>query len=74
LFEQGSKPKVTAVVNGVQAGEWELDRTGLFILEADVQEVDEYQVAIEVSPVWKFPPDERQLTVTLSMIRLTPRD
>lgn len=74
LFEQGSKPKVTAVVNGVRAGEWELDRTGLFILEADVQEVDEYQVAIEVSPVWKFPPDERQLTVTLSMIRLTPRD
>jgi len=74
LFAQGSTPQATASVNGRKVGEWQLDRTGLFILEADLPDAAEYQVAITVSPVWQFPPDERRMTVTLSMIRLTPRD
>ena len=61
-------------MNGTQVGEWNLDRTGLFILEADVPAASEYQVSIEASPVWQLPPDERSLTLTLSMLRLTPRD
>ncbi|HXJ42492.1 MAG TPA: hypothetical protein VNH18_24645 [Bryobacteraceae bacterium] len=74
LFAQATKPRIVASVNGTQVGEWQLDRTGLFILEADVPAASEYQIAIEASPVWQLPPDERRLTVTLSMLRLTPRD
>ncbi|MCU1330384.1 MAG: Methyltransferase type 11 [Bryobacterales bacterium] len=74
LFAQGSTPKAVATVNGAVVREWQIDRTGLFILEADVPDAAEYQVTIQITPAWKLPPDERELTVTLSMIRLTPRD
>jgi ubiquinone/menaquinone biosynthesis C-methylase UbiE len=74
LFAQGTAPRAIASVNGTPVGEWPIERTGLFILEADIPDANEYEVKIEVTPAWKLPPDERQLTVTLSMIRLTPRD
>jgi len=51
-----------------------LHRTGLFVFEADVPEAAEYLVEIQAQPVWRAPGDERDLTVTLSMIRLVLRE
>jgi hypothetical protein len=61
-----------ATVNGRRAGQWTLERTGLFILECDLPDAPDYQVEIAASPVWSAPPDARALTVNLSMIRLVP--
>lgn len=70
-FQHGS-PQVTINVNGQRVGQWPLDRTGLFILEAEVPEAKEYQVEVLASPVWQVPADRRAFTVNLSMLRLVP--
>ena len=70
---QGIPGEVRATVNGVQAGAWKLDRTGLFMLEADIPEADEYIVEISASPVFRVDTDDRAFTVNLSMIRLVDR-
>ena len=66
--------ELRVLVNGQAAGEWKLDRPGLFIIEADVMDGPEYRVTIQASPVWRAPGDRRDLTVNLSMIRLVPRE
>jgi hypothetical protein len=71
-FEQGQPVRVEALVNGRRAGHWTLDRVGLFVLEAGLPAASGYQVEILASPCWKSPPDDRILTVNLSLIRLTP--
>jgi hypothetical protein len=73
MFTAG-KPQVEARVNGVRAGHWTLDRVGLFVLEADVPQADEYKVELLTQPEWRAPGDFRALTVNISMIRLVPRD
>ncbi|HYP12778.1 MAG TPA: class I SAM-dependent methyltransferase [Bryobacteraceae bacterium] len=74
LFQQGKPVVIDIKANGTRAGRWELDRTGLFLLEADLPDAPEYRIEVDCSPHWKAPGDERELTVNLSMIRLTPRD
>ena len=66
----GVPGEVRARVNGVPIGEWKLERPGLFVLEADVTEADEYLLEIEASPTFKVETDDRIFTVNLSMIRL----
>jgi hypothetical protein len=73
-FQQGKPVVIDVSANGVSAGHWTLDRNGLFVLEADLPEADEYHLAIAVSPEWQGPNDARKLTVTLSMLRLIPQD
>jgi hypothetical protein len=73
-FRKGENPQITVNVNGQRAGQWTLDRTGLFILEADLPAAGEYQLEILASPVWQAPTDERHFSVNLSMVRLAPRD
>ena len=70
----GKTLRVAASVNGARVGEWPLERPGLFVLEAVVPDAGKYEVGIEVAPVWHFPPDARDLTVNISMIRLVPRE
>jgi ubiquinone/menaquinone biosynthesis C-methylase UbiE len=65
---------ITLNVNGVEIGRWTQDRPGLFVMESDVPEAPEYHVTIHAGPVWGAPGDSRDLTVSLSMIRLVPRD
>lgn len=65
---------VKVKVNGAEVVAWEAERTGLFILEADLPAADQYQVEIVAGPLWQVPTDERRFTVTISMLRLTPRD
>ncbi|MGD1094327.1 MAG: class I SAM-dependent methyltransferase [Bryobacteraceae bacterium] len=71
---EGVPGEVRAIVNGATAGSWKLDRTGLFILEADLPDSPEYVLEIQASPVWQVPTDDRSFTVNVSMIRLAPRD
>lgn len=66
--------RLSARVNGVEAGRWTQDRPGLFVIEADVPEAPEYRVELGAGPVWQAPGDARVLTVNISMIRLIPRD
>ena len=73
MFAAG-RPTVEAHVNGQRAGQWTLDRVGLFVLEADVPEADEYRVELLSQPEWRAAGDSRPLTVNISMLRLVPRD
>jgi hypothetical protein len=66
--------KIRVVVNGAAVGEMGLDRPGLFVLEADVPDAAEYQVEIAAEPAWRAPGDDRELTLTLSLIRLVRRE
>ena len=70
----GHPVELTASVNGVKVGEWKLDRSGLFVLEADLPEAASYRVEIAAGPTWSVPTDDRIFTVNLSMLRLVPRD
>lgn len=74
LFAASTDPKITVSANGKPLKTWTLERTGLFILEADVPPAPTYHIVIDASPVWQAPPDDRFFTVNLSMIRLDPRD
>jgi ubiquinone/menaquinone biosynthesis C-methylase UbiE len=74
LFETGTAPQVSVTVNGTPLQTWTLERTGLFILEADIPDAPVYQISILAKPEWTAPPDDRTFTLNLSMIRLDPRD
>ncbi len=71
---EGHPVELSASANGRKVGEWKLDRSGLFIVEADLPESDEYRIDIQAGPKWTVPADDRVLTVNLSMIRLVPRE
>ena len=72
--DPGIPGEVRAVVNGTPLQTWKLDRTGLFILEADLPDANEYILEIHGSPTWTVPTDDRVFTVNVSMIRLVERD
>ncbi len=74
FLSQGAPGVVKVNVNGAQIGSWNIDRTGVFILEADVPDAPSYEIEILASPVWMVPSDDRKMSVNLSMIRLVPRE
>jgi hypothetical protein len=69
-FELGHPVRVQVSVNGRPAGEWTLDRSGLFVLETPVPDEPSYLVELRASPLWTAPGDDRRFTVNLSTIRL----
>lgn len=69
-LRQGEKPRIRIVVNDVEAGAWEMDRSGLFVLETPVGDAPSYTVEVHASPVYEVPGDDRRLTINLSMLRL----
>jgi hypothetical protein len=71
---EGHSVELSASANGRRVGTWKLDRPGLFIVEADLPDGEEYRIDIEASPAWSVPTDDRVFTVNLSMIRLVPRE
>ena len=71
---EGHPVELTASANGREVGHWKLDRPGLFIVEADLPESDEYRIDIHAGPTWSVPSDERVFSVNLSMIRLVPQE
>jgi ubiquinone/menaquinone biosynthesis C-methylase UbiE len=70
----GRPVQLSASANGQKVGEWKLDRSGLFIVEADLPDSEEYRIDIHAGPSWMGEADKRTLTVNLSMIRLVPRE
>ncbi|MEJ7607902.1 MAG: class I SAM-dependent methyltransferase [Bryobacteraceae bacterium] len=73
-FSQGKPATIEILANGVRAGQWTLDRVGLFVLEPDLPPADEYLIEILASPEWTVATDERTFTYNFSMIRLVPRE
>ena len=65
---------VELLVNGEQAGRWAINRPGMFVVEADIPEADEYRLDIRVAPTFQIPPDARDIGVNFSMLRLIPRE
>jgi ubiquinone/menaquinone biosynthesis C-methylase UbiE len=70
----GHPVELTARANGHQVGQWTIDRSGLFILEADLPDSPAYRIDIHATPAFTVPTDDRVFTVNLSMLRLVPRD
>ena len=70
----GHPVELSASANGSKVGQWNLERPGLFVLEADLPESTEYRIDIQAGPEWSVPTDDRVFTVNLSMIRLVPRE
>lgn len=68
----GHPVELSASANGRKVGDWKLDRPGLFIVEGDLPESDDYHVDIQAGPAWSVPTDDRIFTVNISMIRLVP--
>ena len=71
---QGEPLRIAVAANGRRVTETVLDRAGLFIIEADLPDAPEYTVEVFASPTWTTPGEDRIFTVSLSMIRLVPRD
>jgi ubiquinone/menaquinone biosynthesis C-methylase UbiE len=57
-------------VNGAPAGDWTLDRPGLFVCETELPAAAEYLIEIQATPVWQAEGDSRRLSVNLSLLRL----
>ena len=70
----GHPVELSASANGRKAGEWRLERPGLFIVEADLPDSAEYRIDIQAGPEWSVATDDRVFTVNLSMLRLVPRE
>ncbi|MBL8231010.1 MAG: class I SAM-dependent methyltransferase [Bryobacterales bacterium] len=69
-FQSGDPVSVHAVVNGLAAGHWLIDRPGLFVLETIVPDAAEYRVEISALPRWTVPEDDRVFSINLSLVRL----
>jgi ubiquinone/menaquinone biosynthesis C-methylase UbiE len=67
---QGVPGEIKTIANGARVGEWKIDRTGLFVLEADLPPAEEYLLEILASPTYQAPPDDRTFSANFSMIRL----
>jgi len=73
-FGRGEPVRVATAVNGKALETWTLDRSGLFLLEADLPPAGSYTVELSATPRWQLPPDERWLSVHISMLRIVARD
>ena len=73
-LKQREPVTLSVTANGEQVGSWKLDRSGLFIVEANLPDAADYQIGITCTPTWQVPTDERVFSVNLSMIRLVPQE
>jgi hypothetical protein len=61
---------IRVFVNGQSVAQRDFQRPGMFVIEADLKDLDEYLIEVAASPTWQAPGDERVLSVNFSMIRL----
>jgi len=73
-FLAGQRLRVELAANGRRVARQTIERPGLFIIEADLPEAEEYTIEIAASPTWSVPEDDRTFTVNISMIRLVPAE
>jgi ubiquinone/menaquinone biosynthesis C-methylase UbiE len=71
-FQQGQPVQVSVLANGHGVAAQNLDRPGLFVIEADLPEAPEYHIEIAAGPTWTAPEEDRVFSVNISMIRLVP--
>jgi hypothetical protein len=73
-FEHGQPVRIEVLCNGRWVAAKTLERSGIFVVEADVSEAAEYVIEVRGSPTFQVPPDDRVFTVILSMLRLVARE
>ncbi len=73
-FDHAKAVRIEAVVNGQSLGVHEYTRPDLFVYERDVPGTAEYDVVIRSTPTFRCPPDQRDLAVSISTVRLIPRE
>ncbi len=66
--------EIRAIVNGAPVATWKLDRTGVSILEAGLEDAAEYTLELHASPTFQIAEDERTFSVNIGMIRLVTPD
>ncbi|MDQ6700460.1 MAG: methyltransferase domain-containing protein [Acidobacteriota bacterium] len=71
-FARNQPVKIRVSANGNLLREMRLERSGLYVFEADLPDAEEYKIDLEASPTFTAPPDDRLFGVTISMIRLIP--
>ena len=64
------QPVVEVLVNGRRVVRQEIERVGLFIVEADLAEAETYNIEIAATPTWVAPEEDRTFSVNISNIRL----
>jgi ubiquinone/menaquinone biosynthesis C-methylase UbiE len=69
---QSTPGEIRVMVNGLPLETFPLERTGLFVLEADLPDAEEYAVEIHASKTFRIATDPRVFSVSLSNIRLIP--
>ncbi|MGI8989412.1 MAG: class I SAM-dependent methyltransferase [Bryobacteraceae bacterium] len=71
-FERNEPVKIQVRANGEFLREMRIERSGVFVFEADVAEAPEYRIEIQAGPTFMAPPDDRVFSLTIGMIRLIP--
>jgi ubiquinone/menaquinone biosynthesis C-methylase UbiE len=70
--DSAASHQISIEVNGKPAGQFTLERPGLFVLECALPAAVSYKVALRVSPTHQEVGGSRILSVNLSMLRLLP--
>ncbi|MDQ2900486.1 MAG: class I SAM-dependent methyltransferase [Acidobacteriota bacterium] len=73
-FQQNEQVKIRATANGEFLREMRIERSGVFVFEADLAEAPNYNIEVQAGPTFRAPPDDRVFSVTISMVRLIPGD
>ncbi|MCC6585075.1 MAG: methyltransferase domain-containing protein [Bryobacterales bacterium] len=73
-FTKGEPVRVNVTVNNTPLETTTLNRPGLFVLEAGLPQAPSYTIELSAQPRFQTPPDERWLSVHISMLRLVDRD
>jgi SAM-dependent methyltransferase len=70
LLAQTTPPRIDILANGAAVSSQSLTRPGLFVIESELPDAPDYDITVHASPSYQTPPDERWLTVNLSLMRL----
>lgn len=70
FLSQPAPPRVEVLANGQPVSVHTVARPGLFVIETDLPQAASYEITIQASPSHHSPPDERWLTINLSLMRL----
>jgi len=70
FLAQPAPPRVEILTNGRPVSVHSVARPGLFVIETDLPRAESYEITIQASPSHQAPPDERWLTINLSLMRL----
>lgn len=62
--------RIDLTANGAKAGNFAVERPGLFVIEASVAAAEDYQFQLAVSPDHQPPGEARRLSVTIGRVQL----